>query len=340
MDWFECLTGFKERKHTETQSLLEVRDGRLNSKVNGQGYAIGQLELASLAELRIRASQVSANGRLQVANISGDVRQLHRAPEFANAMFQVASQFNLLEMISPEVKPEDGVARYQHDATQGPACAIAAGAATIYRNYFVPVGARVGQFGGWQLDALADLGHGLSQRLDKPGISLWAMKNGYALPTRGSLQIVNGVLAAASEPELEDLRGLLRIGIHTDVEVTDGPLRPGPSVSQAFCSALPVSYSGIEAFAWHPFASLVLEAAYEATLLAGILNAARGGSRKVLLTQLGGGAFGNETRWIHSAMLRALKLVRNHALEVYFVSYGSPHPALVQMERTFSEEAP
>jgi len=30
-----------------------------------------------------------------------------------------------------------GVTRYQHDHTQGPACAIACGAATIYRNYFV-----------------------------------------------------------------------------------------------------------------------------------------------------------------------------------------------------------
>ena len=36
--------------------------------------------------------------------------------------------------------PEDGVTRYKDDPTQGPACAIAAGAATIYRNYFVPIG--------------------------------------------------------------------------------------------------------------------------------------------------------------------------------------------------------
>ena len=340
MDWFERLTGFKEKNHKETHSLLEVRDGRLISKVNGQGYAIGQLELVSLAELRVRASQVSANGLLKVKNISGDVRQMHHAPEYAGALFQVASQFNLLEMIGPDVKPEDGVARYQHDATQGPACAIAAGAATIYRNYFVPVGDRVGQFGGCQVDALAGLGHGLRQKLADPGAKLWTMKNGYALPTRESLRAINAILTVASEPVLEDLRGLLRIGVHSDVEVTDGPQRPGPCVSQAFCSALPVSYSGIESAAWDPFASLVLEAAYEATLLAGILNAARGGSRKVLLTQLGGGAFGNETRWIHSAMLRALKAVRNHDLEVYFVSYGSPQPALVQLAKTFSLEAP
>ena len=65
---------------------------------------------------------------------------MHRAPENAGTLFQVASQFNLLEMVSPTVTPEDGVTRYQHDRTQGPACAISAGAATIYRNYFAPVG--------------------------------------------------------------------------------------------------------------------------------------------------------------------------------------------------------
>ena len=61
-------------------------------------------------------------------------------PENAGALFQVASQLNLLEMTGPEVTPEDGVTIYQDDRTQGPACAIAAGAATIYRNYFAPVG--------------------------------------------------------------------------------------------------------------------------------------------------------------------------------------------------------
>jgi len=89
--------------------------------------------------------------------VTGDVRQMHQSPENAGALFQVASQFNLLEMVSPTVTPEDGVTRYQHDAPPAPhpsrlarfahsrlrttaRCAIAAGAATIYRNHFAPVG--------------------------------------------------------------------------------------------------------------------------------------------------------------------------------------------------------
>ena len=49
----------------------------------------------------------------------------------------------------------------------------------------------------------------------------------------------------------------------------------------------------------------MLEAAYEGTLLAGLINAARGASNRVLLTRLGGGAFGNADDWIDAAMLRA-----------------------------------
>lgn len=88
-------------------------------------------------------------GRLEVGVVTG--RQMHHSPENAGALFQVASQFNLLEMTSPTVTPEHGITRYRYDHTQGPACAIAAGAATIYRNYFAPVSGSHGQTAerGW-----------------------------------------------------------------------------------------------------------------------------------------------------------------------------------------------
>ena len=58
MNWFERLTGFKEKSYAETKALLEVRGQRLHSKVNGRSFGIGHLELVSLAELRERASDV------------------------------------------------------------------------------------------------------------------------------------------------------------------------------------------------------------------------------------------------------------------------------------------
>ena len=54
-------------------------------------------------------------GRLKVSVVRGDVRKMHRSPENAGALFQVASQFNLLEMVGPAVTPEHGVTRYKDD---------------------------------------------------------------------------------------------------------------------------------------------------------------------------------------------------------------------------------
>ena len=55
-----------------------------------------------------------------------------------------------------------------------------------------------------------------------------------------------------------------------------------------------------------------------------MLNSRQGGSNTVLLTMLGGGAFGNATEWIYTAILRALKKARGHGLDVGLVSYGPP----------------
>lgn len=329
MDWFERLTGFREAGYGETRARLRLVDDRLIREGTGESFAVGTLTMPSIAELRAAAADVRRPGRLRLSIVEGDVRAMHGQPENRGALFQVASQFNMLEMVGPDVTPEDGVTGYMHDRTQGPACAMAAGAATIYRNYLVPVTGGTGQTAEHQLNGLADLGDALAQRLETDRTSLWAMRNGYALPTRAGLAAIAEHLSAADEDALDDLRGRLRLGLHRNVEVTDGPA-PGQlqAVSQIFCSALPVAYAGLPASAWAPFARLVLEAAYEGTLLAGVLNAVRGASNRVLLTRLGGGAFGNADAWIDAAMLRALRLVGDCHLDVAIVSYGPPAPSL------------
>ena len=108
-----------------------------------------------------------------------------------------------------------------------------------------------------------------------------------------------------------------------------------PIVSQAFCSALPVAYSQVPKAEWCSFASLVLEAAYEATLWAGVLSKQRDKSNIVLLTNLGGGAFGNSDEWIHAAICRALERVSGFDLDVRLVSYGTPSRKLKQLAQAF-----
>lgn len=335
MDWFERLTGFREAGYADTKAKLSMQDGRLISTVNGRSFQTGKLELVSLGDLRTRAQPSAAAGKLKVRLASGDVRGMHAAAENAGALFQVASQFNMLEMIDPTTRPEDGVTRYQSDRTQGPACAIAAGAATIYRNYFVPIDGHTGQTETRQLDALAGVGRGLANLTDRPLDQLWRMRNGYALGTREGVELIGERLKVCSPDQLDALRCSLEIGLQWDAEVTDGEWRPGHLVSQAFCSALPVTYTCVPTHLWTPFASLVLEAAYEATFLAALINRARGKSASLFLTALGGGAFGNETAWIEGAMARAMELFRDTALDIVIVSYGAPPAGLARLADNF-----
>jgi hypothetical protein len=332
MDWFERLTGFKERGYGETRGQLVVHGSRIHSKVNGKSYATGLLETPAVKELRERAriGVDRLHGKLKVSFVSGDVRTMHGEPNNAQALFQVASQFNLLEMLGPSFTPEHGVTGYEGDPTQGPACAIAAGAATIFRNYFADVSGHAGQTRDIQIDCLQDLGVALGNDRDEH----WTMCNGYALCTFEGVVAIERRIDASDVAEIDKLRDLLRIGLHWDVEVTDSA-EPFPMVSQAFCSALPVSYSEIHDAPWRVFATLVLEGAYEATLWAAVLNAQRSASNIVYLTRLGGGAFGNNHDWIHSAMRRSLNLVRDIDLDVRIVSYGSASEDLMCLVQEF-----
>jgi hypothetical protein len=336
MDWFERLTGFLETSYDDTRAKLKVEGSQLRSLVNGESYGIGELELMPLRTLREQVKSAGGpRGRLKASVVIGDVRQMHQASENSGALFQVASQFNLLEMTGPSVTPEDGVTRYQHDPTQGPACAIAAGAATIYRNYFAPVGDGHGQTAERQLDGLAELGEALAEALDRSVDALWKMNNGYAQCTRAGLDAITKHLGGLRPEQVDALRGRLDIGVHRDVEVTEA-VGPRPLVSQAFCSALPVAYNrSVPTPHWETFGSLVLEAAYEATMAAAVLNARRGVSNVVLLTELGGGAFGNDVNWIHAAMRRALEAMSDFDLNVKLVSYRSASRGILQIAKDF-----
>lgn len=319
MDWFETLTGFKEVDYDSTRQRLRVDGERLYSSVNSKHWSIGRLETPLLADLRARACAAASpmSGALNVTAMASDAQQLHGRSSSCGALFQVASQFNLLEMTHYTITPEMGVTRYEHDPTQGPACAIAAGAATLYRNYFAPVGqtgSQQGQTEHQQINTLADLSAAL-------GEGSMTMRNGYALCTDAQLQQINQQLVNLDEAGRQTLRDKLRIGLHWDVEVTTAGEGQGQLVGQAFCSALPVAYNKGPTARWEPLAKLVLEAAYEATLWAAVINAQRGASKDVYLTQLGGGAFGNETDWIVQAMTRALDCVAQYDLNVYLVSY-------------------
>lgn len=319
---FEQLFGFPERSPSGVRQGLRVEGDRLISTANGASYACGRLEIPSLAELRNQITAVQSPPLPSTCQeIVADAQALHANAANSGTLFQVASQFNLLEMCGPNETPEMGVSKYAGDPTQGPACALACFAGTVYRNYFVPLDGQIGQTEHRQVDCLADLGQALGNDRNR----LWEMRNGYALASANGLGEIRQKLESASEAERDRLRGLLRVGIQWDCEVT----LPGAGhrVSQVYASALPVGYSAHPAEDWEPFARLVLEAAYEATLLAGALTR----DRRVFLTLLGGGVFGNRMEWIVDAIEYAMARTRDLGLDIRIVSYRQSNPALTRL---------
>jgi len=193
---------------------------------------------------------------LSFDHIIGDAKSLHRDPANTGAVFQVASQFNALEMVGPGVSPLRGVTIYANDFTQGPACALSCPAATIFRNYFIN---GTGQ-GEHQVDLLHDVG----VLLDNTHNKYWNMQNGYCLPcTVHSMAAIRDRLDTDATL-YDNCYRAMRVGVHWDTEVE---MDQRQLVTQVFTSALPVAYSySTKVDDWARFACFVLEVAFDATL--------------------------------------------------------------------------
>jgi len=316
--WFQKLFGFEETA-ANVRRFLSVEGGQLVSAKNGRRFDIGEFSTPTVAALREQA-QGLPKGKLSVRHYTfvGDVLKMHALPENAGATFQVASQFNCLEFVGPSVTPEHGVTGYVHDMTQGPACALAAGAATVYRNYFVPLPGGLGQTEHRQIDMLA----GLADLVGKPD-DFWVVRNGYVFSSEEQLKQLSMTLDRVHP---DAATGAIRVGVQTGVGVTfssrfEEPTTP-THVNQVFCSAISCGYSrSIPLDAWERLATTALDAAYEATLLAAALHSP-GRRAKVWLTFVGGGVFGNKNEWISNAIQRAIARCENYDLDVCIAHYG------------------
>ncbi len=315
--WFEDLFGFPEGSYAETKERFRLEGETLVALApdGERRFGAGTFATPSLASLRAMTPPPTGGSPTIHHEVVGDVLEAHALPENEGALFQVASQLNCLEFADPREVPEDGITQYVFDPTQGPACALAAAAATVVRNYFVPVGDQLGQTRDRQLDNLG----GVQAAMGDAGAQV-EVRNGYTFSTPDGLKMVGEALANADR---DALLGELRIGVQTGVEVTfarrfERPPTP-QHVDQAFCSALSCGYASGSLALWRPLAKLVLDGAYEATLR----QAAIARNPRVWLTFLGGGAFGNEKTWIAAAIGRALRLMEGHALDIRIAHHRS-----------------
>jgi hypothetical protein len=364
--WFSKLFGFHEkdiRKGLRIHDLFEfnVNSLLLLSKSNNREFHIGKFSTPSLQDLKAEAIRYKINNNLSTTTIQSsgltydhlpihDIKDMHL--EYPYAVFQAASQFNCLEFVSPNVIPENGILDYVYDNTQGPSCAIACAAGTLYRNYLVPMNhpqtgkKQYGQSRDCQINNLDKL----EELLENDKHNYWEVRNGYVFsPSNDHLDRLNQYLKSLSEEQLEELRGVIKIGVQSDTEVTLSRTDNGPSctspvlVTQAYCSAISCAYSDQDNVHWEGLARLALESAYESTLLLTVIQALKRRQQQqnqtssssittstlevssesdeglhdtyhndVFLTFLGGGVFGNEPEWIARAIARAMAIVHIH----------------------------
>ena len=112
--WFEKLVGFKENNPEQVRENIEIVDNKLISKINNNEFVFGKLETPSLEELRNQSNLIEKyHSQIKVSEVVGDIQLFHMDASNNNSVIQVASQFNLLEMINPRRTPEDGVGIYE-----------------------------------------------------------------------------------------------------------------------------------------------------------------------------------------------------------------------------------
>ncbi|KAL5264928.1 hypothetical protein ACHWQZ_G005875 [Mnemiopsis leidyi] len=345
--WFERLLGFEESLETVKENLTCEKDETDElyyiTGTNNKRYCAGRFEHVSVAELNKRCTQTvddEEGGCITTLGVvKGDVVSFINNPENNGAVFQVASQFNCLEFINPAITPEAGVDRYEYDHTQGPACSIACGAATVYRNYYVdmPITERPGQTEpqeGQTEDRQLDGFEDIAEILGNHDNQQFTQKNGYLTANEKQLDVFLERLEELKKEECwdteekvyENMWSKLKLGVHHDVEVTSkdwGAVlsdSPGLRITQVFASAAAVGYSrSINRSKWEILARGILDASYDGLFAV----AAQNKTKKLFITFIGGGVFQNSMSWISDAIYRAAVKHRKAGITAYLVCYGA-----------------
>lgn len=223
--------------------------------------------------------------------LTRDVVSLHDAQHRTIPLWQVASQFNALEMISPQVSYKDGILDYVNDATQGPRAALACAPGTLVRNLYYPD----------------------TNAVYKMGLRI---KNGYLLyEKRPELVHDRWVSEDLIVPYMENT-GVY--GIHYNAQNRAWYKHETSNVvHQVFTSAIPMNMygNGGDAQVQEEVARNAIYAAYVG-VLALSLKLEPFNDPIVHLTLLGSGSFGVPVKVVMEEMIHALRVFARHPIQV------------------------
>jgi hypothetical protein len=311
-EWFKNLMGIDEKTF---RNYLENNNSKLskmlkydseNSVING--YNAGKFEILNIGDLILINDLKIKTGKKPIIRLfirtnatefsrnHVDVTFIQGNPDYKGALFQVASQFNCLEMSNPYIsiqKTDNFMNVYSKDKTQGPRASISAGPGSILRTYF-----RDGE---------------IKKPLDKNQINLVS-----TLEKEGYVEVVNGYgfISDKMDKKHKNISHSVRkelikkadIGLQTNTQVSyKNEYRKNMLINeddeqlidQIYVSALAVGYQT------NPVSDeaqkLFLDIAYVGTFLAAIHNK----NEKMVCTFVGTGAFKNKMILMQKAFINA-----------------------------------
>jgi len=386
--WFVNVFGFAEpsslpdikksfqvKKSATNHILMTVKNKPKEIDVGVFRY-MSVKQLLDVASANTNAKSVfgfDPTDNLKYYTVTSTASAVHTNPGYYGSIFQVASQFNALEMAGPALTPQNGITNYWNywnDKTQGPVCAMVCPFGTLYRNYFCmpdtggnqpedksvngnpQTGTATGGTdpGNNQINTLTEL-----MKIDVCFNDL-KFQNGYIfVKNKAQLNAINTYL---STPEnFWKAMMAIKYVIQEDTPVVnvsgDGTIL-SHTVSQIYCSAYPVAYStdpptmplgsisgGVSSTSKKDYAllsSMILHAVYYSTLAYAVSRITEDNIRKnVFLTKVGGDAFGNNMYLIHTAIHNAVRHFIAYPIDVYIVNYEPPGVIADPIETTIDE---
>lgn len=338
-DWFSHLLGYTEdvyKQHIgetlEQWSCDRFGHMILHSKT-GENYSAGRYSVMSLKQLQKDFRYENSKSKVPITFfLRTDAESEHIVDVMSaitdiywnDGVIQVASNMSGIEQTSEHVdlKESDFITNYIYDRTQGPRASIAAGPSAISRFFFGEMDdKKIKLFNRYKEEPMSNKNSmntaiaNMSQIFDQSNflknkslVPYFPVKNGYVIYSEN--EHMPAFPTNLLEQEL--LSSNVCVGIHTDCQLTYMPSdgtefttcsHTKQKVTQVLCAAVNMrqgtsgqrnaSYDDAE-----QKARFILKAMYEGVYLTA-MNLKK---KKVMLTLLGGGVFGNNLEWVYDAI--------------------------------------
>jgi hypothetical protein len=233
-----------------------------------------------------------------------------------NAVFLVASRFNLLEG-----SPDDLITGYIWSSAQGQRVALSSPAGTLFRKYFIYYGEP--QKSNKQINTLQEVIKKLESTscVDRKIIQ----DNGWIKLVLRNGDISTKDIAKQSLQKICDNH--LKVGIHWNTPLL---VNSKLKVCQVYASTFNIStYDKTEKNNIKNLTIAILTSTYKCTLQAGVNKLSTEKPRATIyLTAIGGGVFDTPKEWIKEALINAILEYRYYPLDIIMIDNKSPSEQL------------